>query len=497
MATFDQFINSVVADGNDGKAFERFCKHFLETSPEYKDQFEKVWLWDDWPQRWSHDKGVDLIAKYKGRDKYCAIQSKCYAAHNTVPYDEVTNFLADSNRVEIEDRILMMSTNRLNEKTSKEVIEGQEKQVIIRDRQYFESLNYEYPANISELSKAKVKERAIPRPHQAIAIDNVEKGLSNNDRGQLIMACGTGKTFATLWIKERLKANTSLVLLPSLSLLSQTMREWVWGASEHFEALAVCSDKTVGKSKNVDEDISTAEVGKVTSHVEEIQKFLKQKKPKEIFSTYQSSELIQEAQKDESISSFDLVVCDEAHRCAGKSDSAFSTILHEDKIRATKRLFTTATPRYYGKAVQSAAEGKGVEIIGMDDLSMFGPVVHKLTFGEAINYSPDPLLTDYQVVVVGVDEPLIREWIFQGEMVSAGKDHLTDARTLAAQIAVLKSIKDYNLERVISFHSNINRARILRRNWMIIELIDPRKKTHRKYLVECVHGKMSAENDVI
>ena len=158
MATFDQFITSVVADGNDGKAFERFCKHFLETSPEYKDQFEKVWLWDDWPQRWSHDKGVDLIAKYKGRDKYCAIQSKCYAAHNTVPYDEVTNFLADSNRVEIEDRILMMSTNKLNEKTSKEVIEGQEKQVIIRDRQYFESLNYEYPEHISELSKAKVKE---------------------------------------------------------------------------------------------------------------------------------------------------------------------------------------------------------------------------------------------------------------------------------------------------------------------------------------------------
>ena len=276
------------------------------------------------------------------------------------------------------------------------------------------------------------------------------------------------------------------------------MREWVWGASEHFEALAVCSDKTVGKSKNVDEDISTAEVGKVTSHVEEIQRFLKQKKPKVIFSTYQSSELIQEAQKDESISSFDLVVCDEAHRCAGKSDSAFSTILHEDKIRATKRLFTTATPRYYGKAVQSAAEGKGVEIIGMDDVSMFGPVVHKLTFGEAINYSPDPLLTDYQVVVVGVDEPLIREWIFQGEIVSAGKDHLTDARTLAAQIAVLKSIKDYDLERVISFHSNINRAKDFAQELdEIIELIDPRNDPSEifgqsVFMVKCQRG-----NDVI
>ena len=101
MATFDQFINSIIADGNDGKAFEKFCKHFLETSPEYSHQFEKVWLWDDWPNKWSHDKGIDLVAKYKGRDKYCAVQAKCYAAHNTVPYNEVTNFIAESSRTEI------------------------------------------------------------------------------------------------------------------------------------------------------------------------------------------------------------------------------------------------------------------------------------------------------------------------------------------------------------------------------------------------------------
>ena len=240
MASFDEFISSIIADGNDGKAFELFCKHFLETAPEYKDQFEKVWLWDQWPHKWSHDKGIDLIAKHKGRDTYCAIQAKCYAAHNTVPYDEVTNFLADSNRSEIEDRILMMSTNRLNEKTSKEVIQGQEKQVIIRDRHYFESINFNYPSHISELSKASLKPKAEPRKHQVKAIADVEKGLTENDRGQLIMACGTGKTFTTLWIKERLRAHTVLVLLPSLSLLSQTMREWVWGAREQFEALAVC-----------------------------------------------------------------------------------------------------------------------------------------------------------------------------------------------------------------------------------------------------------------
>jgi superfamily II DNA or RNA helicase len=491
MATFDQFIKSIIADGNDGKAFEKFCKHFLETSPEYAHQFEKVWLWDDWPNKWSHDKGIDLVAKYKGRDRYCAVQAKCYAAHNTVPYNEVTNFLADSSRTEIEDRILMMSTNKLNEKTSKEVISGQEKQVTILDRDYFENkAKFDYPSHISELGKAKAKPPAIPRKHQITAINDVEKGLQENDRGQLIMACGTGKTFTTLWIKERLKANTVLVLLPSLSLLSQTMREWVWGANERFEALAVCSDPTVGKSKNTDEDISTAEVGKVTWHVNEIQAFLKTPNPKVIFCTYQSSELIQIAQEGENIPQFDLVVCDEAHRCAGKANAGFATVLHEEKIRAKKRLFTTATPRYYGKSVHSAAEGRGVEIIGMDDETKFGPVVHKLTFGQAIEMD---MLTDYQVVVVGVDEPMVREWIAEGEIVSYGDENHTDARTLAAKIAVLKAIKDYDLTRIISFHTSIKRAKDFASDvFDVADIINPEQRPMGNIWSQHVDGTMSA-----
>ena len=491
MATFDQFINSIIADGNDGKAFEKFCKHFLETSPEYAHQFEKVWLWDDWPNKWSHDKGIDLVAKYKGRDTYCAIQAKCYAAHNTVPYNEVTNFLADSSRAEIEDRILMMSTNKLNEKTSKEVISGQEKQVTILDRDYFENkVKFDYPSHISELGKSKAKPPATPRKHQITAINDVEKGLQENDRGQLIMACGTGKTFTTLWIKERLKANTVLVLLPSLSLLSQTMREWVWGANERFEALAVCSDPTVGRSKNSDEDISTSEVGKVTWQVDAIQAFLRSSKPKVIFCTYQSSELIQLAQEDETIPQFDLVVCDEAHRCAGKANAGFATVLHEEKIRAKKRLFTTATPRVCGKSFKSASEGRGVEVIGMDDEAKFGPVIHKLTFGQAIEMD---MLTDYQVVVVGVDEPMVREWIADGEIVSFGKDKQADARTLAAKIAVLKAIKDYDLKRLISFHNNISRAKEFASDvFDVAQIIDQEHRPTGKIWSRHVDGTMSA-----
>ena len=268
------------------------------------------------------------------------------------------------------------------------------------------------------------------------------------------------------------------------------MREWVWGASEQFEALAVCSDPTVGKSKKGDEDISTAEVGKVTWHVEEIKSFLTSTTPKVIFCTYQSSELIEEAQRDAEIPAFDLVVCDEAHRCAGKSDAGFATVLHDDKIKAKKRLFTTATPRYYGKSVKSAAEGRGVEIIGMDDESKFGPVLHKLTFGQAIEMD---MLTDYQVVVVGVDEPMVRDWIANGEIISTGKDHTTDARTLASKIAVLKAIKDYDLTRVISFHGNIKRAKDFAQEVdQVSEIIDAEQRPSGKIWSEHVDGTMSA-----
>ena len=488
MATFEQFINSIIADGNDGKAFEQFCKHFLETSPEFENQFDKVWMWDDWPNKWSRDKGIDLVAKYRGRDRYCAIQAKCYGANNTVPYSDVTNFLADSSRAEIEHRILMMSTNKLAERTTREVIAGQEKGVTILDRNYFENVaKFDYPEHISQLQKAEVKDRKTPLKYQGRAIDDVVNGFEVCDRGKLIMACGTGKTLTTLWIKEHMKANTVLVLLPSLSLLSQTMREWVWEANQRFDALAVCSDPTVGRSND---DISTADVGRVTWQVEEIQAFLHKPDPKVIFCTYQSSQLIQHAQEDESIPKFDLVICDEAHRCAGNIDASFATVLHDEKIRARKRLFTTATPRYYGKSITVAGEGRGIQIAGMDDEAMFGTTLHTLTFGQAIEWD---LLTDYQVVVVGVDEPMVREWISEGEIVTFGDDNLTDARTLAAKIAVLKAIKDFKLSRVISFHGRVNRARDFSKEVSeIAELIHECNRPSGKIWSEHVSGEMTA-----
>ena len=156
-----------------------------------------------------------------------------------------------------------------------------------------------------------------------------------------------------------------------------------------FEILNVCSDKSVGEKT---EDMDPADASfKVTSNVEKIAEFLKQPKPKVVFCTYQSSDLIAQAQLDNAIPTFDLAIADEAHRCAGKADAGFATILDGDKIRASKRLFTTATPRYFGNAIQDEAKARDLAVVGMDNEAVFGPVVHQLTFGQAIEQD---LLTD-------------------------------------------------------------------------------------------------------
>ena len=191
-------------------------------------------------------------------------------------------------------------------------------------------------------------------------------------------------------------AKNTLVLLPSLNLLSQTVREWTFASNSRLDVLCVCSDKSVGRKKDDDEAIqSISDVPfPVQLDVKKIRRFLKGPDDKVIFSTYQSSDLVAHAQRDRSLEPFDLVIADEAHRCAisGKPDSPFSTVLDGMKIRASKRLFATATPRTFSAKAKKSAEERGVEVVGMDDESVFGKPYHTLTFGEAIKRDP-PLLS--------------------------------------------------------------------------------------------------------
>lgn len=452
---FSDFYSNLDADpAKRGKQFEHFVKWFLTADPEWATQVDQVWLWDEWPERWGMDCGIDLVFRHKNGEHW-AVQAKCYSPEYHITKHDVDKFLSESNRKGIHHRLLIATTDNIGG-NAKQVCEAQEKPVVRFLLSDFEHSVLEYPANLGELAQAKRKAPPTPRDHQIEARTAVVQGLQLADHGQLIMACGTGKTYVTLWIKEALGAQRTLVLVPSLGLLSQLLREWTFAASTPFELLCVCSDQSVGSKSNDEAIHSVADLAfPVTSDVDEVKNFLRGAGNRVVFSTYQSSSVIAAAQADPTIPAFDLAVADEAHRCTGKVSGEFTTILDNAQIRSSKRLFATATPRTYSSNVKKAAEERGVEVVGMDDATMFGEVLYALPFGKAIEAK---LLTDYRVVIIGVDDPTIAEWIANREMVSTGTGIETDSEALAAQIGLLKAIKDYDLKRIISFHSRVNRA---------------------------------------
>ena len=456
MVTFKKFLNSFDPITK-GLQFEYFVKWFLVNDPEWSTQVDQVWLWDEYPDRWGRDCGVDLVFKHKNGEVW-AVQAKCYSPNYSITKSDVDTFLSESNRPQIDKRLLIATTDKIGA-NARQVCKAQHKSVTLFLYSHFEQAAIEYPDHISGIKSAKRKQLPSPRKHQLNAIDAVDVAFKDATRGQLIMACGTGKTYTTLWIKERLNSHATLVLLPSLSLLSQTLREWTFAANRPFDALCVCSDETVGKKSNEDAIISTVQdiPFPTTSEAQVVRAFLKGDGDKVIFSTYHSSPVIAEAQQSDDIPMFDLVVADEAHRCTGEVGKAFTTVLDQSQIKTKKRLFATATPRTYSANLKRRADEMGVDMTGMDDEKVFGKVFHALTFGDAIRQE---LLTDYQVVIIGVDQPMIADWIEKRKLVQTDSGEAIDAESLASQIGLMKAIKDYDLKRMISFHGRVKRAEV-------------------------------------
>ena len=455
MHSFLKLIETFDTDNHTrGIQFEKLCKWILENHPVYKSRLRQVWLWDDWPQRWGKDCGIDLVAEDVD-GKTWAIQAKCYDPQYNVTKKDVDSFLSESGNSKIHHRLLIATTDGLGA-NAVGVIQRQNETTPVNQLMLSDLLEapVEWPESLKDLSTATIKKAFNPKPYQQIAIDKVTKDLEN--RGQLIMACGTGKTLTGLWIAEELKAENTLVLLPSLLLLSKTLTEWLTHCKGSFAYLPVCSDDTVAKSDDAI-SLSTSDLSfPSTTDATEIANFIKSPGRKVIFSTYQSSERIAEAFKLNALSPIDLIIADEAHRCAGKADSAYSTVLDNEQIPAAKRLFMTATPRIFQSSFRKKASDSGVEVVSMDDETVFGPVLQKLSFGEAIEQD---LLTDYQVVVVGIDNPSYSAMITERTLVKTDTDIQSDAQSFASHIGLAKAIKNYDLTRVISFHSRVSSAR--------------------------------------
>jgi predicted helicase len=378
--------------GDSGQDFERIAKWFLEHDPDYGALFRHVWLWKDWPGRWGIDKGIDLIAEtFDGG--LIAIQAKNYDEQHWISKRDIDTFLSESGRAMISERLLIGTTDRVAS-TALEVMSAQEKPVSRCLRSRLASALVQWPASPHDLDSGHRHPAKTPRPDQEEALIAIEDGLRLHDRGKVIMACGTGKTLIALWAAERSNSELTLVLVPSLWLLRQTAQEWAASAQQSARTLKVCSER--GGSEDTPALIDVADIGPgVTTDPEVIRAFLTGAGPRVVFATYQSSPQIAKAMAHDCAASFDLAICDEAHWCAGLAGKGNKTILHEEKIRARKRLFFTATPTIYPPHEIVRVAQKRMTVVSMSDTRMFGPELYRLSFADAIDRG---LLCPYQVV---------------------------------------------------------------------------------------------------
>jgi superfamily II DNA or RNA helicase len=438
LATLDQ----------EGRGFELLCRWFLQSDPEFSAEYEQVWLWADWPGRWGPDRGIDLVAQaFDGRVD--AMQAKNYGLDHTVTKRDIDTFLSESNRAGIGRRLLLASTDRIA-RSACEVMSSQEKPVSTCLLSRMRASAVEWPASINELAPA-VLPAAQPRAHQLVALGAVERwARAGGSRGQVIMACGTGKSLIEIWAAERLAAGHVLVLAPTISLLRQLAREWPRHATTPRRILRVCSDTTAAGVEDIlrGDELSGAR----TTDPAAIADALQGSGPLLVLCTYDSSPVLAEAMDSVPGFSFDLAIADEAHRCAGLEASKHKTILDQRAIRAVRRLFFTATPTVYGTRDKSRAANKSVRLASMDDHTLFGPVIHHLSFAQAIAQG---LLCPYQVAVIPIDDDEVHELIRRRRIVTADGEHNLEAAGLATQIACARAMRRFGCRRIVAFHPSI------------------------------------------
>ncbi len=417
----DRYRTSSQSEREKGTYFERLIRCYFKNEPCYEDLFTDVWMYADWARKHglpASDAGIDLVARTH-TDELVAIQCKLYAEDHTLQKKDIDSFFTASGKSRFARRIIVSSTNQWS-RPAEEALADQRPPVTKIDLEDLEHSRIDWSRYEPLAETVPLRPRKTLREHQIAAVRDVLAGLAAADRGKLIMACGTGKTFTSLKIAEHLagRGGRVLFLVPSLSLLSQILTEWTQESELPLHSFAVCSDSDVGKKRAAaatgnDDDVRTlihelkypattdaAALARAVARVHDPGHM------SVVFSTYHSIGVIGEAQRDHGLPAFDLIVCDEAHRTTGaifedEDESAFVRVHDGDFIHARRRLYMTATPRIYGDAAKVRAETESVALCSMDDPALYGPTLHTISFSRAVQLQ---LLVDYKVIVLAVEE---------------------------------------------------------------------------------------------
>lgn len=551
MSTFAQLLNKFRQDAfserDKGYRFERLMQAYLKTTTLYANLFEEVWLWTEFPfhdQFGGKDTGIDLVARTV-EGEYWAIQCKCYAANAFINKPDVDTFLSTSGkRFETESgmtgfvqRLWISTTNKWNS-MAEQTIRNQNPPVTRLNLIDLENDDVDW--NSLEQGIFGMASRAKPfaiREHQQEAIDQTHAyfkideatGQPAHTRGKLIMACGTGKTFTSLRIAENETGGRGLVLflVPSIALLGQTLRSWLQQALEPMMAVCICSDPQVSKQTEKNDNDTTSVVDLALPASTDVPSIVKQLQHARrhnaegltvVFSTYQSIDVISRAQQqllketDDAFGTFDLIICDEAHRTTGvtlkdETESAFVRVHNNDFLRAVRRIYMTATPRLYTDETKKRAEENSAVLCSMDDRSMYGDEIYRIGFGEAVKQE---LLSDYKVLILAVGEkditPTLQKALTREDGTIDADDpskligciNALSKKVLGADEEFVKGSDPLPMRRAVAFCSNIKASKATAEAFTICKdlYMDDIKEEDRATMVDVVahhvDGSMSA-----
>lgn len=451
-----KFREGSATEREKGGKFERLMQGYLKSTPYYKSIFKDVWMWNEFPFRsqfGGSDLGIDLVA-YTYDEEFWAIQCKCYAETATIDKAEVDSFLSTSGKsfatdkrvVNFAHRLWISTTNKWGS-NAEETIRHQSPSVQRLSLYQLENDYVDWEKIEKGVFGDGIKKKPYEvREHQKKALDAAKEYFKEHDRGKMIMACGTGKTFTSLRLAEQETGGKGLVLflVPSIALLGQILGEWMSQSIKEIYPICICSDAQVvrKKKKNEDDDddsYSTENLAlPATTDVSEIVKRLEFARDNHkdgmtvVFSTYQSIDVISKAQdvmlngvgglfakekKKNAYGVFDLIICDEAHRTTGitlkgDEDSNFVKVHYNEEIRAKKRVYMTATPRLYTDDAKTKADRAEAVLCSMDDENLYGEEFYRIGFGEAVEKG---LLSDYKVLILTVNDesisPTLRKFL--------------------------------------------------------------------------------------
>ena len=523
MATFDELVdqvnNNLDKQRDRGTAFEKMVVAYLKNEPAYKQKFQDVWMLNEVPEEYhisKKDTGVDIVAKdYDGN--LAAVQAKFYKGK--VGKAEIDSFVAEAGKNVYSAGIIVSSTDEWN-KNAKATLEDTTKPFSIIGlsqlrHAHFSWQKFNFAKENKDLSNKVIKKI---RDYQNIAINKSLEYFQEHDRGKLIMAPGTGKTFTSLKIAEALmkkqgkKQFNVLYLVPSIQLLSQTLFGWNADVSEdiHMTSLSVVSDTKANKKKNKDDDdLGAREIGfEPTTKVEDLINHYKliesNNLPNDmrvVFSTYQSIDILKQAQKD-GFPEFDLIIADEAHRTTGaiaerEGDSTFTEVHSNHNIKGKIRLYQTVTPKIYDQNAKKKAKENSIVVSSMDDKSIYGEEIYRLGFGEAVERG---ILTDYKVSVLAVSESYINKDM-QTLLSSDNQLKIDDIgkiigvwNAMVKRNGITDEINGAPLKRAIAFTDTIKHSKVISEefNQVVNEYLDTQSTESFKVDVHHVDGGLNA-----